>query len=447
MRKILFLIFCIALFSACNDGGTTKGGGKNPLADYVLSENATCGEEAVIQWNGIASSAKVFLVGEDNVRYEAQVKAITASGMIFMVPINVAPGNYRVVLVQGQDIEVGVIEIHETDIPITGISFPSAVSPGGEFVLGGVGLDDSYNVILRSSSGQTVLESEVSSGGLSCVIPEILRSGRYTLVLTDGMLEWTLTTSFLVSKKKTLLAVSKDEPYNEGIRHCSEYRVEYENGEVIAVTFTQYLTENSQITEQLSQDRYVQESPGYFAAEAGKSSSNNIDFRYYTDSEGKILSADVLRFSNKNPDGTHRIFTYVYDSQGLPTDVQYDLNGKIYSLQDYIYEEDNLKETQACVFVYDDPTLVPNPFGPDAAHGFDMMHNFAEPFLYVQYLSGTHPFTSVLHPSGYMAISGATTRVLKPFTYIFDEDGYVVEMSWRGDQNNVNYIKYEYSEE
>ena len=30
---------------------------------------------------------------------------------------------------------------------------------------------------------------------------------------------------------------------------------------------------------------------------------------------------------------------------------------------------------------------------------------------------------------------------------IFDEDGYVVEMSWRGDQNNVNYIKYEYSEE
>ena len=446
MRRILLLIICASLLAACGDDAVNKGGGKNPLSEYVLSKNATCGEEAVIQWNGISQTAKVFLIGEDDTKYEADVKAVTSSGMIFIVPVNVIPGNYRVLLVQGQEIEIGVIEVHETDIPVTGISFPSAVSPGGMFMLGGVGLNDSYDVILRTSSGQALLESEVANGGLNCHIPADLKSGKYTLVLTDGTLEWTLSASFLVSRKKTLLAVSKDEPYEDNIRHCSEYRVEYENGGVIAITFTQALTENSQVTEVLSMDRYVQESPGYFAAEGGKSSSNNIDFRYSADNDGKILSADVLRFSNKDPDGVHRVFTYVYDAKGLPTDVQFDLNGKTYSLQDYIYEDDNLKETQACVFVYDDSTLIPNPFGPDAAHGFDMMHNTAEPFLYVQYLTGMHPFTSRLLPDGYMAISGATTRVKKPFSYVYDNDGYVVEMSWREDQNSVCYIRYEYAE-
>lgn len=446
MRRILLLIICASLLAACGDDAVNKGGGKNPLSEYVLSENATCGEEAVIQWNGISQTAKVFLIGEDDTKYEADVKAVTSSGMIFSVPVNVIPGNYRVLLVQGQEIEIGVMEVHETDMPVTGISFPSAVSPGSEFVLGGVGLNDSYDVILKSSSDQTVLDSEMSDGGLTCHVPADLKSGQYTLVLTDGTLEWTLAASFLVSKKKALVAVSKDEPYEDNIRHCSEYRVEYENGEVLAITFTQALTEDSKVTEVLGMDRYVQESPGYFAAEGGKSSSNNIDFRYSSDSDGKIVSADVLRFSNKDPDGVHRVFTYVYDSKGLLTDVQFDLNGKTYSLQDYIYEDDNLKETQACVFVYEEPTLASNPFGPDCAYGFDMMHNIAEPFLYVQYLTGVHPFTSRLLPDGYMAISGATTRVKKPFSYVCDNDGYVVEMSWREDQNSVCYIRYEYAE-
>lgn len=446
MRKILFLIFCIGIFSACSEDGIKKGNSKNPLSDYVLSENATCGEEAIIQWNGISQSAKVYLIGEGDVRYEAQVKTVTASGMIFVVPVNVVPGTYRVLLVQGQEIEVGTIEIHETDIPVTGISFPSAVSPDGVFVLGGVGLDDSYDVILRSSSDQIVLQSEASNGGLNCHVPADLKSGNYVLVLTDGTLEWTLATSFLVSKKKTLVAVIKDEPYEDKVRYCSEYRVEYDGGEVAAIKVTDYLEEDSQVTEVQSQDRYVQVSKDYFAAEGGKSGSNNIDFRYTTDSDGRILSADVLRYSSKDPNGVHRVFTWVYDSKGLPTDVEFELNGKVYSLQDYIYEDDNLKETQACIFVYDDQTLLPNPFGLDVAHAFDMMHNPAEPFLYVQYLSGKHPFTSKLLPSGYMAISGATTRVKKPFTYVYDDDGYVVEMSWREEQNDICYIRYEYAD-
>lgn len=398
----------------------------------------------MIQWNGVLLSAKVFLIDEVDERYEAQVKVVTASGMIFIVPLNLTPGNYRVVLMQPDEIEVGTITVHETDMPITGISFPSAAAPGSFFELGGVGLNDSYSVILKSEAGQWRLESTASGAGLNCYVPENITSGKYSLVLTDGTNEWVLSVSFLVSRMKTLVAVVKDEPYENNIRYCSEYRVMYEDNVVSAIAFKHYLTENSQVVEVSTQDNYVRVSDGYYAAEGGKSSSNNIDFEYVTDSDGRILSADVLRYSNKDPNGVHRVFTWHYDTAGMPTAVQFELNGSTYSLQDYIYEDESLLETQACVFVYDDKTLVANPFAPDAAHGFDMMHNLMEPFLYVPYLLGEHPFTSKLLPSGYMAISGATTRVMKPFAYVFDEDGYVTEMSWKADQNSVCYIRYEY---
>lgn len=444
MRRILVLIFSILICCACVDDSVKAGGGRNPLSDHVVSESAVRGQEAVIQWNGFQQNAKVFLVDENDIRYEAEVKAITSSGMIFIVPASAASGTYRVLLVQGEEYLMGSIDVLETKIPVTGITFPSAVYPGGTFVLGGVGLDASFGLILRSSSGQIMLDSELSSAGLDCILPSDMASGMYSLVLTDGSDEWVLTTSFLVSKKKILSAVALEEPYEGEVWYRTEYRVVRENGDIAAILFTQSLVQDAQVVEVKNQDKYVQVSPGYFVVEGGSSSSNNMDFRYVYDGDGRIVSADVLRFSRNNPDGVHREFTWNYGSDGMPVDVQFELNGKIYSMQDYIYEDGNLLETQASVFVYDDETLVPNPFGADAAHGFDMMHNLMEPFLYVHYLAGAHPFTSRLLPSGYMAISGPTTRVKKPFTYLFDEDGYVVEMSWRGERNSVSNIRYEY---
>ena len=85
-------------------------------------------------------------------------------------------------------------------------------------------------------------------------------------------------------------------------------------------------------------------------------------------------------------------------------------------MQNYIYADDNMVETNRNYFVYDDSTLENAPFGPDAAHAFDMMHCKDEPFLFFPYLLGRHPFTSRLLPDGHMAISGLTTRVKVPFT-------------------------------
>ena len=147
MRRLLLVIFCLSCIIACGDAVLNGGGGGNPLSDIVLSKDAKCGEEVVIQWNGVLLSARVFLVDETGERCEAQVKVVTASGMIFIVPLSLTPGEYRVILMQPEEIEVGTITVHETDMPITGISFPSAAAPGSFFELGGVGLNDSYRVI------------------------------------------------------------------------------------------------------------------------------------------------------------------------------------------------------------------------------------------------------------------------------------------------------------
>ena len=107
MRRLLLFIFCLSCICACGDEVFNGGGGKNPLSDIVLSKDAACGEEVVIQWNGVLQSAKVFLVDEAGQRYEAQVKVVTASGMIFLVPLGLTPGDYRVILVQQEEIEAG----------------------------------------------------------------------------------------------------------------------------------------------------------------------------------------------------------------------------------------------------------------------------------------------------------------------------------------------------
>ena len=444
MKKLLILFLCAVTFVACDKEGLKTGGGSNPLAEPVLSGAAAPGEEVVVQWNGFGQSAKIFLVDAEGNRYDTEIKVQTSSGLIFVVPSGLMPGEYSVFLEQGKNI--GSVQVLESDIPVSGISFPAAVAPGEIFVFAGVGLDSSYGLILSSSSGQSKLDSQMSSAGLDCMVPADFKTGVYTLILTDGENEWILSKQFKVMKRKALLAVIRDAPYDAGVRIRDEYRLEFQGEELSAIVYRSCLVEAGQEQEELSRDRYVRISDNEFAVDDKEISSLNYGFKYICDSDGKILVADVHRYSNKNPDGVHREFTWNYDQTGRPTAVKYDLNGSIYSLQSYIYQDDNLAETNANIFVYDDATLVNNPFAPDAAHAFDMMHYKDEPFLYFPYLLGRHPFNSKLLPDGYMAISGLTSRAKVPFSYDFDEDGYIKSMTWVSDRTDHTDIIFEYQE-
>lgn len=150
-----------------------------------------------------------------------------------------------------------------------------------------------------------------------------------------------------------------------------------------AVVYRSCLMKDGQVTEEQSYDRYVKISDVEFAVEDMDISSLNYGFKYIHGANGRLVSADVHRFSNNNP---------------------------------------------------------------DAAHAFDMMGNTEEPFLYFPYLMGNHPFTSRLLPDGYMAVSGLTTRTKVPFTYEYDEDGYISSMTWVTDKTDYTEIGFEYQQ-
>ena len=437
-------MLCIAAFSACSEENLSTGDGRNPLSDYTLSGSAAPGEEAVIQWNGFTQNAEVVLVDASGHEFPAHVKTITSSGLIFLIPAGLTPGDYTVNVKQDGNVSVGTLSILEAEMPVTGISYPSAVAPGETFVFGGLGLGTSYSVILSSADDDYTLDSKLSPSGLECSVPINMKPGVYSLLLSDGVNQWPITSSLTITMKKILAAVSCDEPYNEGVRTFKEYRIELgSKGEVVAIVYYHCRYEG-EVIETETTDRYVKVAEGEYAVEGGDMSSLNYGFKYTYDNDGMILSADVHRYSSKTPEGIHRIFTWTYDTSGLPTAVTFELSGKTYSMQNYIYEGDNLLETNARVFAYDDESLINKEFAPDVAHAYDMMHYTDEPFLYVPYLLGEHPHVSKLLPDGYMAVSGLTSRKKVPFTYTYDEDGYVQTCSWGGTGANESIMIFEY---
>ena len=320
---------------------------------------------------------------------------------------------------------------------MTGIKVPANASPGETMFITGIGFDSSHSIVLKTSDGSIEINCEAAPSGLYVHIPAGIAAGEYALYLTDGAGEWLLLDSFIIAVKKRLVSVKREDPYEDDMKYVSSYRTEYANEKYTAIVYTVEVVENGEVLEVVQQDRYTRGDDLVYRADGGYSSSNNFNFEYVRDSEGKILSADVLRYSRNNPEGVMREFTWVYDVKGIPSKVTYDLNGNTYSIQVYLFSEGNLVDTNANRFVYDGSHKA-NPFAPDVAHVFDMMSNYMEPFLYAPLLEGDEMFKSLQHPCAFELATGATTTQKVPFTYVFDEDGYPVELSWdSGDQRLV----------
>jgi len=431
------LVLTVFLAVSCQEKGYLDGGGVNPLDKCVISESVLPGMESVVQWNGFDASASLYLRGEDGKVYGAEVTVVTASGLIFRVPEGLVAGKYTVIVEQsGGRQELGTIEILEAELPVTGLKIPSVVEPGKQFAIEGAGFDADHIISLVRDGESVVLKHETVSSGVEVMIPQSVKCGEYSLYLSAGTDKWLLSDHLSVAVRKKLYSVSKDVKYDGDVRRVTGYWVEYEEDEVEAIKFKAVLVAPESGLVEEAFDRYVLGTDGVFRAEGGSSSSLNINFGYNSNADGYVSSADVLRFSRNNPDGTMRTFSYVYDDFGRPEKVTYVLNDVTRSLQVYFYEGDNLVETMNSVFAYEDETLKNNPFGVDVAMGYDMMGMTDEPFLFFPYLIGEHPHTSshlpsaVLEPTGMM---GALEK--KSLTYEFDDDGYVVKMSWEAGES------------
>ena len=442
MIRLFILVLTALLAASCQEKGYLDGDGVNPLDKCVVSESVQPGMEAVVQWNGFDASASLYLRGEDGKEYGVEVTVVTASGLIFRVPSGVRSGTYTLMLEQvGNPLELGVIEVLESDLPVTGIKLPSAVEPDKDFIIEGVGFTDSFSVFASDADRRVSLECTlISKSQMEVSMPAGMPSGIYSLYLSDGTDEWLLSESFYVTVRKSLSSISLTSPYQNNVRYRVKYEVERENGQVKAIVYTTAQVENGVVIQEEAHDRYILESDGVFRAEGGSSSSNNFNFGYTYDSSGNILYADVLRYSRNNPEGTMRRFTYLYNSDGTPSNVTYELDGVTRSMQMWFYEDGNLTESKfSTIFLYEDESLKNNPFAQDFVVGYFAFSDVMEPFLYAPYLVGNHPFVSRLLPSAFNEDPGNGVISRADITYAFDDDGYVSEAKWRSGSYHMEF--------
>lgn len=433
----------LSLLSACHHIDETVGDVKNPLSECVIAGDPSSNGEVFIQWNGFEEDVAVLLKGEDGAETSAPVVVITDSGLIFRIPAGLVPGTYTVIIDQDGRLELGQIVVAEKELPVTGIKMPGSSFPGGSINIVGSGFNPSFSVFLMGADQKIELTSSMSPTGLKVSIPADVPDGAYDVYLTDGYSEWLIAESFVIVARKWLRSVRMTASYYGTMKYETAYSLEYQGSEVSAIVYTAAVVENGEVVEEEIRDRYARGDDGVFRVDGGISSSNNFNFGYVRDNQGRILTADVLRYSRTNPSGAMREFTWEYDDEDRPSKVTYVLNDVVRSIQIYLYEDGNLVDTYANRFVYEDETLVYNVFAVDAAHAYDMMTNVMEPFLYAPLLCGEHPFSSRLLPSAMMVVTGATSSKKVSLDYEFDSDRYPTKMSW--DSGN-SFIEFEYSE-
>ena len=438
IAKILFAIALAVVAVSCEKPTTTPTPGpdhvdpQDPLENCVLPETVKAGGEAQVQWDGFKQNAQIVLKDGDSKEYPMQVKVVTAYGLTFKVPAKTPAGLYLVVLIQECEITLGKMTVTAADMPVTGLKVPAGAQQGETVVIEGIGFEEGCSVIAVDQSGQEhALESEVSYLGLSVVIPADLAEGEYALYLLQDEMRWLLAQSFSVYKElvvKTLERVDYYTDYLDGSLLKLSWEISRE--EPVTLTVSESVVEGD-VVKLNAYDQYVQGEDGFFTlVNDGFDASNNIKMSYTRDFEGKVTVADVLRYGKKDTTP----FTWTYDQNGFLTDIS-----STKSLCSFEYTDGNMTAFGGRGFEFADPSLVNNPAAPDVIWGYMSLMDITEPFMYVPYFLGWYSKASAQLPTAMIMPSPTGTGTdTYPLTYDFDEDGYVVRMTFGSEK--VEYI-------
>ena len=439
MKRIVNLLLVMAMAfvaASCADKDndtTPQPGDKDPLENCVLPESVKAGGEVLVQWDRFKENASIFLEGSDSHTYQMQIKVVTAYGLTFKVPAKTPAGQYHVILVQEEvRTDLGQITVTAADMPVTGLKVPSGAEQGETVVIEGIGFEDGCSVVAVDQAGQEhVLESEVSYQGLSVLIPADFEEGDYVLYLLQDEMRWLLASSFSVYKELVVKEFSRIDYYTEYSGEAM-LRMSWEISRETPITLviSESVVEGEEVTLK-AKDIYEQGEDGVFRlTNDGLDSSNNMEFSYDMDSEGTVTVADVLRYGKTQTTP----FTWTYDNDGFLTDVS-----STKSLCSFEYANGNMTLFGSRTFEYADINLVNNPAAPDVLWGYMSLMQIDEPFMYVPYFLGWYSKASAQLPTSMLVPSPAGTGTdTYPITYEFDEDGYVVKMSW--DAEWVEYV-------
>ena len=430
MKKLLLIaMVCMLSLAACGEkegpGGEGPDGPEVSLSDCVVPASVHAGGEGTVQWNGFKQADRLSLASSSGTEYELTVKTVTSSGLVFKVSYEVPDGTYKLVLVRDAKTELGSLKVLAPELPVTGVKVPSEAVAGEAVAISGLGFEAGCRIVLEDASGEKVsLDAELTGSGISVLLPEDLAEGSYKVYLEQYGRTWVLSGSMTVRASaaavKTLTAVRYYAPFLEGSEILMEWLIERESPAVL--TLSRYIVENR--TESLDvQDVYVQGADGAFVLdEDGFEESNALAVSYVLDSE-MVTRSDVLLYG----DDEATPFAWAYDSDGNLTGI---LSPK-YPFRSFAYEGGALISFNQTAFEYDEDCLVNNPAAYDVIWGYMAVQEYKDPFVAFPYLLGWYAPQSSKLPSRMISPSPTGTGTVScELSYKFDDDGYVVEMSW-----------------
>lgn len=433
MRIVYAVILCMLLSVSCNEKEGLSGPSEdNPLSEWVIPSQARAGGEAVIQWNGFNENARIFLAG--NMEYEAEVSVVTASGLVFVVPVYVSSGDYSVILDQDGRTDMGLMEVLDAEMPVSDLKVPSGAQQGETVLITGVGFSEDCSIELIADGVTVSLEASLSPDGISFVVPEDMADADYELMLVQDGVSWLLTSSFsvkevIVQVVKTLKRMDYYSQYIGSAMIRVSWDIVREAPSTLVVS--EHVVDGDEVSLE-AYDEYVMNEDGAFElVHDGFESSNDLGMSYVMDENGQVAVSDVLIYG----DSETTPFTWTYDEDGFVTDIA----SPSRSFRAFGYTDGNLTLFRNTSFVYGDPSLVNNPFAPDVVWGYMALMEKNDPFVYVPYMMGWYSKSSALLPTVMISPSPTGTGTVDHMlSYDFDEDGYVVRMSWG--TNKVEYF-------
>lgn len=429
----MIILAGLIIFAACGkDGGPHGTGGQNPLAECVVPSVIQAGEEALVQWNGFSSDARIWLVAEEGQEHEMSITVLTDSGLMFMIPASLPAGLYVLMLDQGGRKELGTIEVLAADIPVTGMSVPSGIVLGEQLIIDGIGFEEGCSIVLIDEEGnEYVAAATLTLSGVCVELPDEVAKGKYQLYLRQNGGSWLLAASFSIYRNgaKVLERIDYYRPYLNSSRLRLSWEIDREDP--VTLTLSEYLVEGEEQTLQVY-DQYVCDASGTFElTHDGFEESNDVEMTYTRTPEGEVTVADVKIYGKSSTTP----FTWTYDADGYLVEISSPSN----SFRSLDYTQGNLTSFRNTDFEYDDPQLVNNPYAPDVVWAYMAMMETFDPFVYIPYMLGWYTKASAQLPTDLILPSPTGTGTEEyPLTYIFDEEGYVVNMAWGSSE--INFI-------
>ena len=425
MRKLFLILATVISFVSCVKENGPSGSAENPLNECLCPATVRAGGEGIIQWNGFTEGDALALVTDSAVEYPLEAKVVTASGLIFTVPSDVPAGEYQLVLLGDVRKELGRIMVLELLCPVSGVDIPAQAIIGETVDITGLGFEEGCTIVMVDDGGvEYALVPQLTYSGVSMVIPDDMPEGIYSVYLLQGGVRWVLSSSFEVCKDiviKKYRQIRYFYPYSGDDMIMMSWNVSQE--EPVTLTVSEYLVSEGEITLN-AYDSYVADGDDRFVLSYdGLEISNAVEMSYQLDASGSVASSDVRFYGKK----TSTAVGWTYDADGYLTSI-YSPTMVLRSME---YEDGNLTVFRQTRFKYDDPALVNSPYAPDVVWGYMSLQEYMDPYVYVPYLMGWYTRASRQLPTSFFTPSPTGAgEVEHAVEYEFDEDGYVIKMSW-----------------